>query len=57
MHICIGLFALITVVLAGAALERAFGWSAGGGAYLTLLIVSLIGWWMGRRARRQEERR
>ncbi len=31
MHSYIGLFALVTAVLAGAGLGRAFGWSAGEG--------------------------
>jgi uncharacterized membrane protein YccC len=57
MHICIGIFALVTAVLAGAALGRAFGWSAGEGAYLTLLVMSLGGWWINRRARREERSR
>lgn len=54
MHIGMGAFALVTAVLAGAALGRAFGWSAGEGIYLTLLAVSIIGWWVGRRAGRRE---
>jgi hypothetical protein len=57
MHICIGLFALVTAVLAGAALGRAFGWTAGEGAYLSLLVVSIIAFWVGRRTHRQEQRR
>lgn len=57
MYICIGLFALVTAVLAGAALGRAFGWSAGEGAYLTLMLIAFVGWWVGRRVRRQEQRR
>ncbi len=56
MHICIGLFALVTAVLAGAALGRVFGWSAGEGAYLTMLVIAVGGWWVGRRTRRQEQR-
>lgn len=56
MHICIGLFALVTAVLAGAALGRMFGWSAGEGAYLTMLVIAVVAWWVGRRARRQEKR-
>ena len=54
MNICVGVFALVTSVLAGAALGRAVGWSAGEGIYLTLLAVSIIGWWVGRRAGRRE---
>ncbi len=57
MHICIGLFALVTAVLAGAALGRAFGWSGGEGAYLAMLVIAVVGWWVGRRARREEQRR
>jgi hypothetical protein len=55
MHICIGLFALVAAVLAGAALGRVLGWSAGEGAYLTLLVMAIVGWWVGRRVRRQEQ--
>jgi ATP/ADP translocase len=54
MHICIGVFALVTMVLAGAALGRAFGWSAGEGAYLTMLVMAVIGWLVTRRARCEE---
>jgi hypothetical protein len=57
MHICIGLFALVTAVLAGAALGHAFGWTACEGAYLTMLVIAVFGWWVGRRTRRQEQRR
>jgi uncharacterized membrane protein YccC len=57
MHICIGLFAVVTAVLAGAALGRTFGWSAGEGAYLTMLVIAVVGWRVGRRAGRQKERR
>jgi hypothetical protein len=57
MHICIGVFVLMTAVLAGAALGRAFGWSAGEGAYLTMLLMALVGWWITRRARREAQPR
>jgi hypothetical protein len=57
MHICIGLFAFVTAVLAGAAVGRLFGWSAGEGAYLTMLVIAVVGWWVGRCTRRQEQRR
>jgi lipoprotein signal peptidase len=57
MHICIGVFALVTVVLAGAALGRIVGWSAGEGAYLTMLVIAVVGWWITRRARREEQPR
>jgi hypothetical protein len=56
MHVCTGVFALVTAVLAGAALGRMVGWSAGEGAYLTMLLMSLVGWWVMRRARREERR-
>lgn len=55
MHIYMGVFALVTAILAGAAMGRAFGWSVGEGIYLSLLAVSMIGWWVGRRARRREQ--
>lgn len=57
MYICIGAFALMTLVLAGAALGRVIGWSAGEGAYLTMLLMGLVGWWITRRARREEQPR
>jgi hypothetical protein len=55
MHICIGLFALVTAVLAGAALGRLFGWSAGEGVYLTMLVIAVAGWWVGWHTRRQDQ--
>lgn len=56
MHICIGLFALVTTVLAGGAIGRAFGLPIGEGVYLSLLIIALLSGWVGRRAHRQEQR-
>ena len=55
MSICIGFFALVTAVLAGAAVGRVFGWSAGDGAYLGVCVMAFIGWWVGRCA--QQERK
>lgn len=57
MHIFMGMYALATAVLAGGAIGRAFGWSMGEGVYLTLVAVSIIGWWVGRRTRRREQYR
>ena len=56
-HRWIGLFALLTAALAGAAIGRILDFSAGEGAYLSLFSIALIGWRVGRRARRQEQRR
>lgn len=53
-HHWIGLFALLTVIVAGAAIGHLLGLSAGEGAYLTALILALIGWLAGRRARHQD---
>ncbi len=53
MHCSIGFFALLTALLAGAAIGHLLGLSAGGGAYLTALILALIGWLAGRHARHQ----
>ena len=52
----LGLFALVTLVLAGAAIGRIFKLPNGEGVYLTLLIAALIGWWIGRRGSRDKER-
>ena len=55
-HHWLGLFALLTLVLAGAAIGRIFKLPNGEGIYLTLLITALIGWWIGRRGSRKKER-
>lgn len=52
----LGLFALLTLVLAGAAIGRILKLPNGEGIYLTVFIISLIGWWIGRRSRRDKER-
>lgn len=53
-HILIGVFALVTIVLAGASVGRLFGLSAEEGAYLTVLLMAVIGWLAGRSARWHE---
>lgn len=55
-HHWVGLFALLTLVLAGAAIGRMFKLPNGEGIYLTLLITALIGWWIGRRNSGKKER-
>ncbi|MBK9750782.1 MAG: hypothetical protein IPO91_29025 [Chloroflexi bacterium] len=45
----LGLFALITLVLAGTALGRVLGLRLGDSFYLAILVPTLIGWWVGRR--------
>ena len=56
-HILVGLFALLTLILVGAAIGRLVGLSAGEGAYLMVFGVAFVGWWIGRRASRQEPHR
>lgn len=57
MHFSIGLFALLTGLLAGAAIGCLLGMSAREGAYLTALILALLGWLAGRRTRQQGDSR
>jgi hypothetical protein len=52
----LGLFALLTLVLVGAAIGRILKLPNGEGIYLTILITALIGWWIGRRGSRKQER-
>ncbi len=52
-HHWLGLFTLLTLVLAGAAIGRIFKLPNGEGIYLIVLSVALIGWWIGRRSSRQ----
>ncbi|MBE2266676.1 MAG: hypothetical protein IAE80_00490 [Anaerolinea sp.] len=52
----LGLFALLTLVVAGAAIGRIVKLPNGEGIYLTVLSAALIGWWIGRRGSRKEER-
>ena len=55
-HHWLGLFALLTLVLAGAAIGRILELPNGEGIYLTMLAAALIGWWIGRRSRHRKER-
>jgi len=55
-HHWLGLFALLTLVLAGAAIGRILKLPNGGGIYLTVFLTTLIGWWIGRHNRHQKER-
>lgn len=52
----LGLFALVTLVLAGAALGRLIGLQFGESLYLAILVPTLIGWWLGRRNPSKDER-
>ena len=51
----LGLFALITLILASAALGRVFGMRLGDSFYLAIFVPTLIGWWIGRRNQRKAE--
>jgi hypothetical protein len=51
----IGVFALLTLILAGTAIGRLLGFSAGEGIYLTTLMLAVVGWFMGRKVPRQED--
>ncbi len=55
-HVLFGLFAFITLVLAGAAVGRLFGLPVGDGAYLTITILAVIGWMNGQRAQEEVKR-
>jgi ABC-type multidrug transport system permease subunit len=55
-HVLVGLFALLTAIVAGAVIGRIIGVSAGEGMYLTALVLSAVGWFIGRCANRREER-
>ena len=55
-HHWLGLFALLTLVLAGAAIGRILKLPNGEGIYLTVFAAALIGWWIGRRSSRKQER-
>lgn len=46
----LGGFALITLLLAGAAVGRVFGMSFGEALYLTALLLAVLGW-LGNRVR------
>lgn len=45
----IGAFAVCTALVLGAAIARLIGLRAIDGAYLTVLTLALIGWWIGRK--------
>jgi len=56
-HRLLGWFAVLTVILAGAALGRSAGLSSGEGIYLTALVLAVTGWIAGRRVRRRKDPR
>jgi hypothetical protein len=49
----IGLFALLTLLLAGAALGHALGFSLDASLYLTTFFLALVGWYVGRQLLRK----
>jgi len=51
----IGLLALLTFILAGAAIGRLMGLSASEGIYLAALTLAVVGWLIARRIRRRED--
>jgi len=51
----IGLLALLTFILTGAAIGRLMGLSATEGIYLTTLTLAVVGWLIARRIRRRED--
>jgi len=55
-HILFGLFVLVTLILAGAALGRLFGLPTGDGAYLTVILLAVLGWMTGRRTGKEVKR-
>lgn len=54
-HVLIGMFALLTAVLAGVTVGHLLGLSAGDSVYLSTLLLAVLGWLVGRGARRQEQ--
>ena len=50
-HVLLGVFALLTAIVAGAAIARLCGLSASEGVYLAVLLLVIIGWLGGRRTR------
>lgn len=54
-HSLIGLFTLLTFILAGAAIGQLLVLSASEGIYLTTLTLAVVGWFTGRRMRRRED--
>lgn len=55
LHLLLGMFVSSTVLLAGAAIGRLLGLSAGEGLYATALTLGVGNWFVGRRARRRED--
>ena len=55
--VLLGLFALVTLILAGAAVGRVMELTAGEGTYLTALLLATLGWLYGRWNFRRAERR
>lgn len=53
-HFFIGLFTLLTLILAGAAIGRLLRLSSDEGAYLMLLILAVIAWVVSWRMFRKE---
>ena len=51
----LGLFALVTLVLAGTTIGRMLGMRLGDSFYLAILVPTLVGWWIGRRNRGKGE--
>ena len=52
-YFMVGMFILLTIILAGAAAGRLLGMAASEGAYLTLVALAVVGWLVGRRTFRQ----
>lgn len=49
LNFFVGLFTLLTIMLAGAAIGRLLGLRADQGAYFTLLVLAAVGWLVSRR--------
>jgi hypothetical protein len=56
MRFSIGLFAVLTALLAGVVIGQLFSLSAGQGLYLTALALAVTGWLIGRYSPRMEHR-
>lgn len=52
----LGLFALVTLILAGTAVGRLIGLRFGDSLYFAIFVPTLIGWWLGRRNLSKDER-
>jgi Ni,Fe-hydrogenase I cytochrome b subunit len=53
-HHWLGVFTLLTLVLAGVAIGRVLKLPNGEGIYLTVFAAALISWWIGRRSNRKK---